>query len=243
MKAKRCSFWASFFCYNSPMDKLQQLKNDLYGLGYDPATFRVLRMVGTNLKSASLKTPHVKEVVARYAKDSSFPLEEIPLDETVELTVCYFLLSLKKEGTFAKQMAFLQDKLGYANSWEITDCLQQVIHKAPAEDYQPYYRKWVKDKREYARRFAYVYAMKYYKEDDVGFFLDHLVFDERYYVYMAQAWMLATLAITHFDAICSFLRRPDIPESLRRKTISKMRDSYRISSKQKEIVKQIRDNH
>ncbi|MFA6619940.1 MAG: DNA alkylation repair protein [Bacilli bacterium] len=225
------------------MDKLRQFKDDLYGQGYDPASFRVSRMVGTSLKSASLKTPHMKEVVAFYAKDPSLPLEEIPLEETVELTLCYFLLSLKKEGTFAKQMAFLQKKLAYANSWEITDCLQQVIQKAPAKDYKPYYRKWVKDKREYARRFAYVYAMRYYKEDDVAFFLDHLVFDERYYVYMAQAWMLATLAITHFEVIRSFLLRPDIPENLRRKTISKMRDSYRISSKQKEIVKQIRDNH
>ena len=232
---------ASFFCYNNAVSTLEQFKEDLYGRGYDPANFRVLTMVGTSLKSASLRSPHVKEVVASYAHDPSLPLDDFPLDETVELTLCYFLLSLKKEVTFAKQMAFLQGKLGFANSWEITDCLQQAIRKAPVKEYEPYYRKWVKDKREYARRFAYVYAMQYYREGDISFFLNHLVYDEHYYVYMAQAWLLATLAITHFEEIRAFLLKEGLPETLRRKTISKMRDSYRITPEQKEIVKQIRD--
>ena len=224
------------------MNSLRQFKEDLYGQGYDPTSFKVSRMVGTSLKTASLKTPHIKEVIARYAKDTTLPLESFPLDETVELTLCYFMLSLKKEKSFEQQMGFLQGKLGEANSWIITDSLQQVIRKAPAEAFEPYYEKWAKDKREYARRFAYVYAMRYYREDNIGFFLDRLLYDERYYVLMAQAWMLATFAIGHFAEVVAFLKRKDIPKTLARKTISKMRDSYRISPEQKEIVKRIRDN-
>jgi len=224
------------------MDPLQQFKEDLYGHGYDPASFQVSRMVGTSLKSASLRSPHIKEVIAHYAKDASLPLESFPLDETVELTLCYFMLSLKKEKTFEKQMGFLQGKLAKANSWIITDSLQQAIRKAPKEAFEPYYQKWVKDKREYARRFAYVFAMRYYREDDISFFLDRLVYDERYYVMMAQAWMLATFAIAHFSEVVAFLKRKGIPETLVRKTISKMQDSYRISPEHKEIVKRIRDN-
>jgi 3-methyladenine DNA glycosylase AlkD len=224
------------------MDQLKQFKEDLYGKGYDPASFHLSRMVGTSLKTASLTTPHMKEVIVRYAKDESLPLSSFPLDETVELTLCYFVLSLKKEKTFEKQMGFLQGKLAYADSWIITDSLPQVIRKAPEEAFEPYYQDWVKDRREYARRFAYVFALRYYRENDIRFFLEHLVYDERYYVYMAQAWMLATFAITHFADVVAFLQRKDIPEILARKTISKMRDSYRISPEQKEIVKQIRDN-
>ena len=152
------------------------------------------------------------------------------------------MLSLKKEKTFEKQMGFLQGKLAKANSWIITDSLQQAIRKAPKEAFEPYYQKWVKDKREYARRFAYVFAMRYYREDDISFFLDRLVYDERYYVMMAQAWMLATFAIAHFSEVAAFLKRKGIPETLVRKTISKMQDSYRISPEHKEIVKRIRDN-
>jgi 3-methyladenine DNA glycosylase AlkD len=223
------------------MSTLEEFKEDLYGKGYDPKRFHVSTMVGTDLKSASLTIPHVKDVVARYSQDPSLFLEEFPLEETVELTLCYFLLSLKKEGTFEKQMGFLQGKLGFANSWEITDSLPQVIKKAPQKEFDVFYRRWVKDKREYARRFAYVFAMRYYREKDISFFLDHLVYDDRYYVYMAQAWMLATFAITHFEEI-RFFAQNDFPLALKRKTISKMRDSYRISPEQKEIVKQIRDN-
>jgi len=224
------------------MDSLEQFKEDLYGKGYDPSSFRVSRMVGTSLKSAGLSTPHVKAVIAAHASDPLLPLERFPLDETVELTIAYFALSLKKEKSFERQMAFLDQKLQEANSWEITDGIPQVIVKAPLKAFEPYYRKWVKDPREYARRFAYVFALRYYREQDITFFLDNLVFDERYYVLMAQAWLLASLAITHFAEICSFLRRPGVPEPLVRKSISKMRDSFRITPEQKEIVKEIRDH-
>ena len=217
-------------------------RKELYGPDKDPASFSPAKMVGTSLPWAKIPTPRMKAVVKAHAKDSDLPLEEFPLDESVELTLCYFLFSLKKEGTFEKQMAFLQRKLGNANSWMITDALPQVIQKAGMEEYQPYYGKWVNDKREYARRFAYVYALRYYQEKDISFFLDHLVYDERYYVMMAQAWMLATFAITHFEDVVHFLKDPSCPESLFRETISKMRDSYRIREDEKEFVKQIRDN-
>jgi 3-methyladenine DNA glycosylase AlkD len=221
---------------------LDDFKEELYGAGYDPALFKTSRMVGTDLKTAGLTIPRVKKVVENHRKDSRLDLEEFPLDETVELTLCYFLLSLRKQATFEKQMAFLQGKLRYANSWMITDSLPQVIGKAPLSSFLSYFKAFSHSRFVYERRFAYVFAMRYYKEKDIALFLEGIQPDESYYVMMAEAWLIATLGITHFAEVVSYLQKDEVPLALKRKAISKMRDSFRISEKEKEILKKIRDN-
>ena len=223
------------------MATLQEFKTALYGEGYDPSSFKVSRMVGTSLPTAFLKMPHVHAVVKAYHQDLSLPLEEFPLHESVELTLSYFLLFLARLPTFESQMDFLSKKLPFAESWIITDTLGMVLKKSQSAEFKPRYLAFTKSKAIYERRFAYVQAMRYYREENITFFLDHLLFDEEYYVLMAEAWMLATFAITHFDEIAQFLQRKEIPLSLKRKAISKMRDSYRISPEEKEILKRIRD--
>lgn len=221
---------------------LSAFRSELYGPKKDPSSFVVSPMVGTSLPWAQIPIPHVKEVVKAHWDDDALPLESFLLDESVELTLCYFLLSLRKEGSFEKQMGFLQGKIRYANSWMITDALPQAIKKAPLESFHPYYSFFVRSKDVYARRFAYVFALRYYREKDLAFLLGELRYDQEYYVTMAQAWLLATLGISHFEEIVSFLQKPSCPKLLFQKSISKMRDSFRISPEHKEILKRIRDN-
>jgi hypothetical protein len=58
---------------------------------------------------------------------------------------------------------------------------------------------------------------------------------------MGEAWLLATLAIEDYPNVKKLLLSDKINDQLRKKTISKMRDSYRISPEIKEEVKEIRD--
>ena len=58
-------------------------------------------------------------------------------------------------------------------------------------------------------------------------------------VMMAEAWLLATVAIDFPDPIFNYLKNTnDI--TLKRKTISKMCDSFRINEKQKQRFKSLR---
>jgi 3-methyladenine DNA glycosylase AlkD len=221
------------------MNPLDSLRQDLYGEGYRLSSFKVTRMVGTSLPTASIPIPRVREVTKAYLKEPALDLNEFPLNESVELTLVYFWIGLGRCSSFEEQMAFLETHLASANSWMITDGLPQAIIKVPSPVFLPYYRHWVASKEEYCKRFAYVMALTYYRED-VGPFIKGLRYDESYYVMMGQAWMLATFAITHFGVVVAFLKKKDIPLSLKRKTISKMVDSFRITPEQKEIVKSLR---
>lgn len=222
-------------------DLLDALRRDLYGEGYQTDSFAVTPMVGTSLPTAGIPMPKVKAVAKRYGNCSDLPLEEIPRDESVELTMLYFRISLARCSSFEEQMAFLGRRLPQANSWMITDSLPQLIKKVPSALFLPYYREWVASKEEYCKRFAYVEALTHYREE-VTPYLRHLRKDESYYVTMAQAWMLATFAITHFEEVVAFLEKGNLPILLRRKTISKMVDSFRISEDEKKVVKKLRDN-
>ena len=82
--------------------------------------------------------------------------------------------------------------------------------------------------------------MKFYKDDDIKIFLDAVDNDDRYYVMMAEAWFLATAAITHKNEVLNLLKLDKYSATLRRKTISKISDSFRISENDTKEFKQIR---
>ena len=64
--------------------------------------------------------------------------------------------------------------------------------------------------------------------------------DEHYYVQMAEAWLLAELAIDEPEAVCQWMANCGLPYSICGKAIQKICDSYRISEAWKERFKALR---
>lgn len=221
------------------MLSIETLRNDLYGEGYSLDDFYVSKMVGSSLKTKGTKIGHIKEVIKKY-KNVSIDLEAIPLNESVELTMIYFALFLLKIDEAKEQFIFLDKKVEYANSWMITDFLGQYIHKISFKEYLPFFKKFIASKKEYKMRFAYVYMLKFYKEVKLDSFSMYLKDDERYYVYMSLAWLLATFAINDEEGIYSYLKENNLSLKTKRKTISKIVDSFRISASSKERFKNLR---
>ena len=223
------------------MDILAQLKQDLYGKKFDYKSLKYTNMFGPDLKTAYIKKPHVNEVIKKYQNNEELSLDNFPLDESVELTTIYFVLSLIKIKTLKDQLDFLDKKVRFAKSWAITDTIQQSLKKLDRNLVDKHIKKWSKSNFEYEKRFAYIIAMKFYKENDVKNYLEMIDDDQRYYVLMAEAWLLATLAITHKDEVMALLRNiAKQNPTLTRKTIQKICDSFRIQVQDKEEFKKIR---
>jgi len=222
------------------MTILDSIRFDLYGENYDPKSFKYTNMFGPDIKTICLKKAPLNAVINKYLDLNQEILDKIPLNETLELTTLYFAINLKKLKTFDEQMKFLDKKIKYAKSWAITDCLSQFLKKQKREVFNLYFKKWSKSQDLYKKRFAFVNAMKFYKDDDIKIFLDAVDNDDHYYVMMAEAWFLATAAITHKNEVLILLKQDKYSATLRRKTISKISDSFRISEKHTEEFKQIR---
>lgn len=66
--------------------------------------------------------------------------------------------------------------------------------------------------------------------------INNLSSDE-YYVMMAQAWLIATAAAKQRDIAVDFLKRgTSLSSDVKKMTIRKIRDSFRISPDDKELL-------
>jgi 3-methyladenine DNA glycosylase AlkD len=218
---------------------IQSIKEEVYGC--QEPTFVVSKMPGSSLKWARTPVPHLKEVAKALATNQDVDLEIIPLDESVELQTVYFMANVIRLSPFyVSQLDFILAHSDLASSWMVTDGVLQYLKKANLKEYRPYYLKLLKKKDVFSRRFAYVLALGFYKEDDISVLLKHLLKDNRYYVLMGEAWLLANLAMTHFDEVYSYLDSDKLTLECKRKAISKMCDSYRISPEHKKQIKLLR---
>lgn len=197
---------------------------------------------GSTLKVIGLKIPILKKLVKENYQDENLKLTDFNLNSSIEETLCFFLIGILRCKSFIEQLDFLDKYLRYANGWMITDTIPQFLKKASFDVYFPYFLKFSSSSETFKRRFAYVLAIKFYRDEKSLQFLPYIKTDSEYYVMMAEAWFLATMYISFPDNVISILKDDKIDVVLRRKTISKICDSYRISLDDKERVKIIRDN-
>lgn len=209
--------------------------------GQDKPVFFHEKMPGSVLPWAKVRTPHIKEMAAKAALDPGFDLTMMPLDESVDLLQAYVFANLKRIPSFEEQLRFLDSKSPYLVSWMATDGVFQFFKKPTFALFQPFFLRLLKKSDVFSKRLAYVTALGFAKDEGHLLFLKHIQKDERYYVYMAEAWLLATIAIWDYSGVKALLLSDKLTIALKRKTISKMRDSYRIPEEVKEEVKKIRD--
>jgi len=220
----------------------EQLKKELFDPAFMKTGFlkRDINIYASALPSHGVSGDHIKAISKKYAADPSLDLSSFVLDEAVELTVCYFIIGLLRAKDFAAKMAFLSANLPFVDSWGVTDSCPQFIKKPEAKVFLPYYKTFIASPHPFVRRFAYVFAIGYYRDEDVSPFIAGVKNSPEFYVYMAEAWMLATFAITHFEEVYAYLEKEDVSLELLRKTVSKCCDSFRITPEQKQRLKALR---
>lgn len=186
-----------------------------------------------------VKNPVLRQIIKDHKNDSELKTEEFKLGEFLEVDFIYFGLSLTRIKTEREKLEFLLKKIRYAKSWAITDTVATYFKKLSFDEYFSFFLKTYKSKFIYDRRISYVLGLKVCKDKRILDVLNYINENEDYMVMMAEAWLLATIAITFPDEIYQFLSSTkDVV--LKRKTISKMCDSFRISQDTKEKFKQLR---
>lgn len=68
---------------------------------------------------------------------------------------------------------------------------------------------------------------------------EELVGEKEYYVNMCLAWLLAECVVKRRDDAVAFLRRAEISDFVLSKTVSKCRDSFRVSNEDKDMLKKL----
>ncbi|MBQ3953899.1 MAG: DNA alkylation repair protein [Ruminococcus sp.] len=189
------------------------------------------------------KTKDVDALIRRYVKeqyDMSALRGEILTEQ--RLHRIYFYTSLKQLKSVYDRAAFIDNNLLFSDWWH-TDQLIRFVSALDYETARRYSEKYLQSADLFVRRWGYVLWISKLCRD--GAHVDELLSlmknDDAYYVQMAQAWLIAELAIFFPEQVRRWMDGENtLSYSINGKAIQKICDSFRISAENKERFKALR---
>lgn len=147
----------------------------------------------------------------------------------------------------------LEEKINYMklvipriDSWAMTDTIIPTL-KIKEKDLELYWKfilNYLESDKEFEVRYAVISMLDYFIVDG---YIDEVikrlndVSNEGYYVKMAVAWTLAEIGIKYNDKAMMFFKSDNnLDKFTYNKTLQKMIESYRISEKQKELLRSMK---
>ena len=189
------------------------------------------------------KTKDVDALIRRYVKeqyDMSALRGEILTEQ--RLHRIYYYTSLKQIKNVYDRAAFIDNNLLFSDWWH-TDQLIRFVSALDYETARRYSEKYLQSADLFVRRWGYVLWISKLCRD--GAHVDELLSlmknDDAYYVQMAQAWLIAELAIFFPEQVRRWMDGENtLSYSINGKAIQKICDSFRISAENKERFKALR---
>ena len=127
------------------------------------------------------------------------------------------------------------------DNWAICDsfCNSLKIVSNHNEEFIKEIQNYIKSKEEFVQRVGLILLLNVYIEpkyiQKIFWIVDHLHSD-KYYVNMAVAWLLCECYIKEKEQTLLFLKENNLSAFVQNKTISKIKDSYRIEKLEKKML-------
>ena len=158
----------------------------------------------------------------------------------------YFQVSLGQIKKVEDKFKFIEDNFSLLDDWWHVDQLLQFINTSLTLDFA--YKKakeYTSSSLPFVRRWGYVIFLKNLDKEDYAFskIVSLLKNDEEYYVIMAEAWLISSLAIYNPEKTFNYLSNCPLNYSIVGRAIQKICDSFRIHSSWKEKFKTIRKKY
>lgn len=186
------------------------------------------------------KTGDLDRLIGRYvkAKADVSALRPYILTEQ-QFHRLYFYVSLEQLKTVEERMAFIHNNLLFSDWWH-TDQLIGYVSDLDFYVALQYAAGYVHSEDPFIRRWGYVLFISKLCKGHASQLLPLTHADGHYSVQMAQAWLIAELAVYEPEAVYQWFRENDLKYHINGKAIQKICDSFRICDEWKEKYKQLR---
>ena len=186
------------------------------------------------------KTGDLDRLIGRYvkAKADVSALRPYILTEQ-QFHRLYFYVSLEQLKTVEERMAFIHNNLLFSDWWH-TDQLIGYVSDLDFDVALQYAAGYVHSEDPFIRRWGYVLFISKLCKGHASQLLPLTHDDGHYSVQMAQAWLIAELAVYEPEAVYRWFAENDLKYNINGKAIQKICDSFRISDEWKEKYKQLR---
>ena len=219
--------------------KLVNLKDDEY------KEFNSKLCPDTNKEMLGIRVPILRKLAKQILKENNDWDEFVKRDNTIyfeEVLLQGLIIAYSKKDLKEKQI-YIKKFIPKIDSWAINDTFVPTlkIKDQDLEEYWNFILPYTKSEKEFEVRFAVTSMLDYFINDEyVDKVLEELdnIKHEGYYVKMGVAWTLAEIGIKYNNKALKYLRgKNNLDKFTFNKTLQKMIESYRIDSKQKELLR------
>ena len=209
-----------------------------------------------NIKNKKLKQLGVRiPILRRYARELykeysiDYLIDNIDEEYYEEILLKGYIIGLGKNISYLDLERYIKYYVSKINDWSICDsfCCSLKITKKYYSEVFILINKYLKSNKEFQVRFGLVMLLNYYLNDE---YIDR-VFDiisnvclDKYYVKMANAWLISFCFVKYFDRTYEFvISNKNLDKWTICKGIQKAMESYRISSDNKDKLRSLRDSN
>lgn len=138
---------------------------------------------------------------------------------------------------------YIDDFLPYVDNWAVCDTMSPKAFKNGHERLMNDILRWVDSDQTYTIRFGLKILMAHFLDND--FKKEYLeipakIKSDEYYINMMIAWFYATALAKQWDSTIVYIENGVLDKWVHNKAIQKARESYRITTEQKEYLKSLK---
>ena len=220
------------------MSNFNDLHNDVLSLKNDKNAKFASTILKTKLNVLGLYTKDIKLLIKKYI---DIDVSTFNLNESYEINLLYFSIGLKKIKSFDEQVEFLKKNILLIDSWGITDSTYQYLKEVEFFDGLPTIKEFISSDKEFLIRYGYLMLFNYLKDEKHFNEMTSLFKNSDYfYVQMVEAWLLSYLFVYFPEKSYEFLVNSKLSKTIKKMTIQKAIDSFRVSVETKDKLKAYR---
>ncbi len=190
-----------------------------------------------------IRTPELRKYAKQLVKREEILefLRTLPHDFFDENQLHAFIISEIKE--FGRCMEEVVRFLPFVDNWATCDQLSPKVFKKHRPELLQEIKGWIRSDQTYTVRFAAGMLMQHFLDEDFDPAYPEMVAEihsEDYYVNMMRAWYFATALAKQYGAVLPYIENQRLDVWTHNKAIQKAVESYRITSEQKDYLKNLK---
>ncbi len=223
--------------YKSFIDELFLYKNDQYKEFSSKLIINSKEMIGVNI-------PTLRKIAKKISISDIDSFLDIYQGKYFEETLVLGLALgyLKDKEALSKYIILYSKEI---TDWSLCDtpAINMKLIRSNNEYFFPYIKELINSKEEFQVRFGLILLLSHYLNDQyIDYILDLCINikTDKYYINMAIAWLLCECYIKYKSNTDKYINSKYLDKFVLNKTISKICDSFRVDSKEKEMLKKRR---
>ncbi|MBQ7956479.1 MAG: DNA alkylation repair protein [Clostridia bacterium] len=190
-----------------------------------------------------VRIPHIRQIAKeiRNTDEADNFLKNLPHKYFEENNLHGYLLETVKD--FDETIKLTEEFLPYIDNWATCDTISPKVFRKNLPALYEKIKSWLKSEKTYTVRFGVNMLMKFFLDesftDEVLSLVAEIESDE-YYVNMVRAWFFATAMAKQREKTLPYFENKALDKWTHNKAIQKCVESYRISDKDKKLLKEMK---